>query len=681
MDGSEREPTEAELLEVLRSPLRVGGVTLNGRVMCSAMTLQYGREGLISDRHLAFYRERAEGGVALLFSEQLTATPMSEGPFASAIAAYDERQVERFAELADALRPYETRFFAQLFAGGVVGDPTLGLERWGPVRGPSRVGAPGGETPVPLEPDELQTIVYDFARSAGHVRAGSLDGVEVHGSHGWLLGQFLSPFYNQRDDVYGGTVENRCRLALEIGRAIRSEVGPAFPVGLSLSYDEMIGGAGITPVDTLAQLEVLSAAGVYDFFDLSIGSSHSEHFTIAPMDVEEGFALDFAAHAKATVGDRAAIFVAGRVVDPAMAARAVRDGAADMVAMSRAHLADPHLVGKALSGRKPEIRRCVGANLCVARALKGGAVTCVLTPATGREAKWGSTAPVRADRVVPRRIVVVGAGPAGLRAGAVAAARGHDVVVHEREAEPGGHLREIAWLPTRESWKHAIEDMVSELERAGGGLRVRSELDMAALDREADDVILIATGADWEETGASVLRPDRDAMPGVETARVLGLGAALAAARQRTQSLGRRVLIVDETGEYAPLGLAEALAGAGCEVEIITPRDSIGSAAAAELETPHVLPRLRHLGVRWTVSHDVASIRGTCVEVGDVWGGPGRVLDAIDAVVLAMRRSPRDALYRSLDRASRVVLRIGDALAPRSTSAVIHEAEAIARDL
>ena len=243
--------------------------------------------------------------------------------------------------------------------------------------------APDGEPPLPLDEADLAQLAADHARSAAIVQAGGLDGVEVHGAHGWLVGQFLSPFYNRRDDGYGGSVENRCRLALELGRAIRAEVGEAFPVGIALTYDEGIGEAGITPADTERQLEVLASAGVYDFFDLSIGAPHSGHLTISPMSVPEGYALPFGLRAKRVVGDRAAVFVAGRVVSVAMAAQAVAEGAADVVGMTRAHLADPHLVRKAREGRVGETTRCVGANVCVGRALRGVEVACVLNPVTG----------------------------------------------------------------------------------------------------------------------------------------------------------------------------------------------------------------------------------------------------------------------------------------------------------
>ena len=666
-------------LEPLWQPLPLRGVTLPNRVMCTATTLQYGVGGLISDRHLAFYRERALGGVGLLFSEQLAATPLSDTAFPRSLPAYEARQVERFAALAAELAPFETRFFAQLVAAGAKGESTVGLERWGPVRAPSRVPAPGGDTPLPLDEADLAQVVADFARSARNVRAGGLDGVEVHGAHGWLVGQFLSPFYNRRTDRYGGGVERRCLLALEIGRAIRAEVGDDFPVGLALSYDEAIGAAGITPEETEAQLEYLAAAGVYDFFDLSIGAPHSGHLTISPMGVPEGYALPFGARAKRVVGDRAAVFVAGRVVGLEPAARAVADGAADVVGMTRAHLADPHLIRKSRTGRARESTRCVGANVCVGRALAGVEVACVLNPATGREALLGEGTLVPAAE--PRSIVVVGAGPAGLRVAATAAARGHRVVVYERAGEPGGHLRGLAWLPTRGSWNRAVDDLVAALERGDGLLRLASAAGSAEIAAERPDVVVLATGSGWDAGGFSARRPDRDGIPGAADGRALPLDVALARARDDPRALGARVVIADDAGTYAPLGLAEALGAAGVEVELATPAGAIGESAAAQLELPHVLPRLRRLGVRLTVAHDVARIDAAAVVLRDVWGGGERRVDGVDSLVLALTRRPCIELLAPLRDAAVDVRLVGDCRSPRSTAAVIHEAEALGREL
>lgn len=674
---AEAERSEAEL-KSLWQPLSLRALSLPNRVMCSATTLQYAEEGLISERHLAFYRERAAGGVGLLFSEQLTATSLSPTAFPNQILAYDERQVERFAQLSAALAPFQTRFFAQLVAGGAEGSSTLGIDGWAPLRGPSQVAAPGGESPVALSEGEIDQVVADHVRSARNVRLGGLHGLEVHGAHGWLVGQFLSPFYNRRTDRYGGDLEGRCRLAIEIGRAIRAEVGDRFPVGLTLTYDEAIGEAGITPQDTLAQLELLAAAGVYDFFDLSIGAPHSVHLTISSMSVPEGYALPFASKAKEVVGSRAAIFVAGRITDPRLAAQAVADGMADVVAMTRAHLADPHLTAKAREGRLAQATRCVGSNHCVGRALSAEPVTCVLNPVTGREGRWGagSLTPVRQSRSV----VVVGAGPAGLRAASTAAQRGHAVVVHERRQQAGGHIRDLAWLPTRQSWMRAIDDLTGSIERAGGQLRLGSELDADALAGGGADVVLVATGAAWEASGASPLRPDRDAIPGAAAGHVIDLGSALSRAERDVRALGERVLIADETGTYAPLGLAEALAGAGVAVEVLTPAGSIGQSAAVRLELPHILPRLGRLGVTLTVCHDIAAIDGERVMLRDVWSGE-QLPRSFDTVVLAMRRAPRAELAAALSQMPADVRLIGDALSPRPTAAVIHEAERVAREL
>ncbi len=673
------EPRNVVDLAPLWQSLRLRGVTLPNRVMCSATTLQYGEGGRPTARHRAFYRERALGGVGLLFTEQLSATPLSEAPFAAAIAAYDEGVVEPFRMVVEGLGDTPTRLFGQLVAGGGMGSSTVGVDRWGPVRAPSPVPAPGGETPLPLTEEEIAAVVADHVRSALHLREAGLHGVEVHGAHGWLVGEFLSPFMNRREDGYGGDVVGRCRLALEIGRALRAAVGDDYPVGLALTVDECIGPAGITLADTEAQLAVLAAAGIYDFFDLSIGASHSEWMTIASMAVPANHSFTAARAAMRVLDGRAAVFVAGRVVDVRDAATAVATGVADVVAMTRAHLADPHLVCKAREGRQDETTRCVGCNVCVGRALHGGEVVCAVNPVTGREEKWGAGTLVPAPD--PRRVVVVGAGPAGLRVAATAAARGHDVVVLERAAAPGGHLRDLAWLPTRESWAKAVDDLIRSVERHGGRIVTGVDATGADVMVHLPDVVVIATGATWDERGTTSLRPDREAIPGAGPGRTWGLDRALAALRDDPRALGDNVVILDESGEWAPLGLAEVAAGAGARVRLVTPAAALGTHAAATLELPHVMPRLRRLGVETTVWHGVGAISGARVILDDVWGDTPTVLEEVSAVVLAVRRVPRDALHEELLGVGVTTVLVGDVRSPRSTTAVIHEAEGVARAL
>ena len=322
--------------------------------------------------------------------------------------------------------------------------------------------------------------------------------------------------------------------------------------------------------ETLAQLEVLADAGIFDFFDLSIGAPHSGHLTISSMAVPENYAFEAARPHGASSDGRAAVFVAGRVTDLRMAARAVAAGDADVVAMTRAHLADPHLIRKAGAGRSNETTRCVGANVCVGRALRGSRGRMRREPCDRPRGEWGSGSLDPAD--VALRIVVIGAGPAGLRVAATSAARGHDVTVFERRASPEATCVQIAWLPTRGSWTRAVDDLVAAIDRHGGRLETRAALESADALGLPADVFVVATGATWDESGASARRPERAAIPGLEGTLVLGLGRALEPCLVGSaRSLGEHVVILDETGSYAPLGLAEVLAGAGAHVRFLTP--------------------------------------------------------------------------------------------------------------
>lgn len=663
-------------LAALWQPLMLGDVQVPNRVLTSAMTLQFGREHRISDRHVHFYRERARGGVGLVFSEQLTASRENESGFHPSLRAYDRDAIPGYARIVEALRPYDTRFFAQLFAPGAAGASAAGLEGWSPLRAPSRIGAPEAETPLPLSAEDIAALVEDFGRSAINMREAGVHGVEIHGSHGWLVGQFLSPFYNRRSDAYGGSVANRCRFAIEVGTAIRRAVGAGYPLGIALTYDELMGDAGITPEDTLEQIRVLDAAGLFDFYDLSIGSSLQQHHTLSSMFVPHGYALPFAARARALVEGRAAILVAGRVVDPLMAARAVAAGHADMVAMSRAHIADPHLLRKARAGEHRLITRCVGANVCIRRSLAEQPVGCVVNPVAGREGAWSELRPSE----VRRRIAVVGAGPAGLRFAVTAARRGHEVTLYEREGHAGGHLSRLATLPTRAAWSIAIEDLVEGLKAAGGRLVLNQAVSADELPQGRWDAIVVATGSNWDRTGATSARCDREGIPGLASATVLSPNEAIDRLRSApATAIGKHVLVIDGMGSYLPLGLADRLSADGARVTLVTPHAQVGRSVAGEQELPHIMPKLLAQGVSPHAATDVESVAGRVVALRSVWGGRTWQLDDVDAIVLANARLSEDMLFQAWKARHAQVHAIGDAVSPRSLEAVVFEAEELAR--
>ena len=384
-------------LELIWRPLRIGATTVRHRIMVAPHGQAYGENHQPSDRMVAYFAERARGGAALVGVEATSASRHLSGAQPGGatsgwrLTAWERRTIPAFARLADAVHEHDCRIFVQLSTGGVNDVGRAWIDDWHPVRGPSRVPSPiMNETPVALSSTDIDELTYDYGQSAANLQEAGIDGVEIHAAHGYLGMQFISPAFNKRTDAYGGSVANRCRFSIEAAEAIRGRVGDRMTVGMRLSFDEFIGEAGVTPELAEKCLDVLAATGLFDYFSISCGSWYSLHRTVPPMgSAPEAFLAPYAKRAKRVVGDRAKVFLAGRVLDLDAAERVLADGAADMVAMVRAHLADPFLVQKTREGRQREIVRCAGTNECMAAPAKGRQVTCVVNPSAGRERVWG----------------------------------------------------------------------------------------------------------------------------------------------------------------------------------------------------------------------------------------------------------------------------------------------------
>ena len=660
-------------------PLTIGATQVRHRIMVTGHTQLYGRDETISDRHIAYYRERAKGGAALLVLEQQAAHPAGRN-YMAGCSAWDTKVIPWYERLGEAVHAHDCKQFVQLFCAGAQGSGTQYFDDWRPLWAASRIpSAISEEMPVAMSAADIAELTDYFVRSALNVQRAGLDGIEIHAAHSQLLGEFLSPAFNKRQDTYGGSIENRCRIVLEIGEAIRNAVGSKLSLGLRLSFDEFLGPAGITAEQSEQQIELFSAAGFFDFFDISGGGYHALHVAVAPMGtVDEGFLAASARRAKTIAGQRAKIFVVGRILDLEKAEAILAAGDADMVALTRAHMADPYIVSKSLDNREREVTRCVGANVCVARLVTNSEVTCFQNPAMGREERWGgeNLATVDSDRI--RNISVVGAGPAGLRFAVTAARRGHRVRIFEAADKPGGRLLELAGLPTRGAWNEAIENLTRPLSNLG--IEIQCNKTISANDI-TDDVVVCATGSTWDCSGYSPYRPDRDCIPGADLEHVIDLGTAIRRAVADPQALGKRVLIVDETGEYHPLGLAELLCSAGVEVEIITPRPFVGAETQRSLDLPHIMPRLKAAGAIVTAQHFIEAIDPQSAAVYDIWGRDPVQRSDLDTIVFAMTKSPRDDLFQSLKADTRMVLAIGDAVAPRAIEAIMYEAEKAAREI
>ena len=673
----------ATQLNLVWEPLEIGSTRVKNRIMMTAQTTLFGKDNVLGDRHIEFFRERAKGGAALFITEQQAGHRISKGSFVEGCSAWEKRAIPQYAKLADAVHEHGARQFIQLFGCGVHDKGTMIMDEWHPLWGVSKLPSiVHHEIPMVMEQAHIDDVVREFGESALNVKVAGCDGVELHAAHSYLLGQFLSPAFNDRTDRYGGSVRKRCQVLLEIGEAVRAQVGDGFTVGVRLSFDEFMGEAGITPDQAEEQLEILSSSGLFDFFNISGGGYYTLHHAVAPMDVQHGFMIPFAKRAKAVVGNRAKVFVVGRIVDLQQAEQALADGATDMVAMTRAQMAEPQLVKKTREGRQKEIRRCMGANECVARLFDNKPVTCAVNPSVGREARWGSETlkPVAAEEA--KTIVVVGGGLAGMKTAAVAGSRGHRVVLLEREARLGGHVNLLAALPTRTEWGTAIDNLERAMEVAGVDVRLGAEATPALIERESPDAVVVATGARWDCDGRSQFRPGQPRLAGTEQENVIDVGTATARALADASALGRRIVILEETGYYLPLGLAEVLATqGGAEVEIVTPRATVGEDVMRTLDLPFVMPRLEEAGIVCTAHTNVDRIDGDSVHVRSVWGGRPRVIAGVDTVVIAMLRSPDDALYRALEGRIAALHRVGDVVAPRRPVQLMYEGEELGRAL
>lgn len=650
-----------EATRLLFSPIKLGGLTLQNRIVFSAHLTNYAEDYMPSERHAYYYRERARGGAGLIITEEHSTHP-TDHPYEKLIHAFNPAVIPGYRRITDMVHAEGVPILAQINHNG---GQSSGMFTRLPAWAPSAVADPMfREVPKAVELEDIHAIVQGYAQVARTTQIGGFDGVELQCSHSSIVRQFLSRATNRRDDAYGGGLENRMRILREIVAAIRQSCGRGYVLGVRLCGDELIRD-GIVLDEAVAAARILEADGLVDYINTSIGTATQTLYMIeASMHIPPGYALFISSALRRAV--KLPVIGVGRIKDPIQAERVLQEGHADLVGIVRAQIADPEFGRKSREHRVEDIRLCLSCNQeCVGRMGLNRWMGCIETPATGREQELGVGTLQRAAKL--KRVVVVGGGPAGLKAAVIAARRGHQVALFEQQPELGGQVNLATRVTNRAEFGDLVRNLLHELHqldiKVKTGTRATPELVLG----EKPDAVVIATGS----------HPDRAAFPGADGPEVADVSDILAG---RVQP-GRRVLIVDRLGFHEATGVAEYLAERGCEVEVITPTLYVGQDLGVTLDLENWYRRARALGIRCTPNISVLSASDGVVTAIHNYSGEVLSFPRVDTIVLAVQRRAESGLYFALKGKVAELHRIGDALAPRRAHAAIVEGERAGRAL
>ncbi|MDO9639148.1 MAG: NADH:flavin oxidoreductase [Pseudotabrizicola sp.] len=672
----------------LLQPYQLKHLTLRNRIMTTSHEPAYPEDGMPKDRYRLYHLERARAGVALTMTAGSAAVSKDSPPVFNNILAYKDEVVPWMKRLADDCHEAGAAVMIQLTHLGRrtrwdKGD-WLPVVAAGPAREPSHRAFP-----KVVEDWDIDRIITDYADAAERMQAAGLDGVEFE-CYGHLMDQFMSPLTNTLAAPYGGSLENRARFAMEVLAACRKRVGERFLLGVRYTADEAEAG-GIDADDGIAIGKMFRDSGLVDFLNIIKGRIHTDPAmtdVIPIQGMKSAPHLDFAGRVRAEVG--LPTFHAARIPDVATARYAVQSGQLDMVGMTRAHMADPHIVRKIVEGREEDIRPCVGATYCLDRIYQGGMALCIHNPATGRE----ETMPHEVSPApATRHVVIVGAGPAGLEAARVASERGHRVTVLEAADQPGGQVRLTAQTKRRAEMIGIIDWRMAQCAARGVAFHFNTYAEASDVLALSPDVVIIATGG----------------MP--ETA-VLGFGNDLTVSAWDILSgdvkPGANVLLYDDAGDHTALQAAQRLAESGATVEVMTPDRSF----APEVMAMNLVPYMRALQdkpVTFTVTYRLRGVQRDGNQLRAVIGSDYMDVTkerVFDQIVVNHGTQPLDDLYFDLKPQSHnlgfvdydamiagqpqpagtgpagfVLYRIGDAVASRNTHAAIYDALRLVKDI
>lgn len=634
----------------LFTPININGVEIKNRVVFLPHGTAYPDQNFApTEREVYYYEERAKGGVGLIVVPSQVVHPT--GVYPGLGIAYNRDNMPKFKKIVDAVHSHGTKIFVQLTH---MGNQTKSVETFQPTWAPSAVpDMTVGEMPKEMTIEEIEILIESFASCAEMLLEAGFDGVEIKVAHDGILGQFVSLLKNQRTDKYGGNIENRGRIIVEILKAIREKIGQK-PLGVRFGINRYLpGDYGVDEAVEYAKLFTTIA----DYISTDTGTWESIDMLVPSMNVPQGFLLEDVAKIKKATGK--IVIGNGRIVWPATAENALENGYLDMVGMARALIADPYWAKKAEEGRPDEIRGCIGCNQkCMGRLLQNLPISCVQNPTSGYEKDYGEDVLYK-KTVTPKKIVVIGGGPSGTKAAEIYARRGNNVVLFEKEGELGGRVRWESKIPGRRGVSGVsryLTYMLGILDNVD--VRLNAEADVDAILKEEPDIVIIAAGSNVISTNASFYST-LDALDGKVT--------------------GDNILIIDNDSTTEGIGIAELFIKAGKTVHWVTPAFFNGQ----NITPPILLDSFKRLSGRDNlIMHPMKVLtefkEGTATLL-NIYLGTLEKLDNIDAVVEIGIKAPNNGLYESLKDKVPEIYIIGDAAAPRDVASALEDAVGLSK--
>jgi 2,4-dienoyl-CoA reductase-like NADH-dependent reductase (Old Yellow Enzyme family)/thioredoxin reductase len=639
------------MLRHLFEPFEIKGRRLKNRIVMPALaSFLIEDDGSITDKTVEHYRRRAAGGPAMVIVE---AHAVSEEGIVSLHQARicDDRFIEGLSRIARVMRSEGAIPAIQIHHSGRQTSSRVIKRK--PLA-PSNLPCPTISGDVePLSLEGIQDIITKFGDSAVRAVQAGFELIEIHGAHGYLINQFISKFSNIREDEYGGDTTRRARFAVDIVKEVRRRVGADFPISFKISAQEFVPG-GLDVKESVEILKLLVAAGI-DIVQVSAGNDATPEWICQPMFMEKACLADSAAMIKKEL--RIPVMSVGRINDPIVADAIIREGRADLVCMGRGLLADPEMPKKAQAGKLDDIRICIACNTCMESIFRRGRVECLVNPSLGRE-KEMEMRPAEKRK----KVMVVGGGPGGLHAGWVAAMRGHEVHLYERQSRLGGQLNLGSVTKYKKEILSLIEFHIKQVEKAGIHVHLNSEVTLETVKREEPDVVILSTGA----------TPVLPKVPGIERSTVIGLSDVLNGVPPEK----RKAVVVG--GGATGCEVAHHLAEHDSSVTIVEQLPKIASNLES-ITRKVLLKELRERGVRFLTGRKLSKIEENGVVVTGE-DGTESFIEA-DAVVIAIGNKPDNTLYEQIQSLGISLYQIGDCLEPRSAKAAISEAATIGRSI